>query len=720
MRRVVHWLLPSQIRWQALVYESLLLLAGYSLWLIFWPANPSGRNLVGGLSVLAPLVASVFIVLRSLSQFSSLYRRSWFFLALALGCLAISNLIRLIYLADIGQTLPSVSSADFFDLLTYPLIFLALIVSPFENRYAPSRFRFFLDVAISSGAIATLGWLVLAPSLGIDLGANPKAVIPSLYPILDLSVLIILINTLLANRKFRRTSLLWTLSLTLILVSDYIYAFQVSFQAFQFGQLSNLGWTIGFMLFGIGALVEIEVPGRPARQKGPQAVDRGASLQNLVPVTLVLVLFWYVLMDWELRGRSSAFGLFMSLLLSLGLIVRMGIRAGESELQKYWQLFSSLADPAFICDLSGRIILGNPALFRATGLPEENQVIGQSLGTFFVLSAEPIDLLRQAAGQAAVREVHLQNTAAPYLLSLSPIASEGRKRFIAGVAHDLSVQKAQQDAIQRAYEELQVVYQQLEELNTQLEQKVEERTSTLSEANRQLEEQNKMLQALDQLKSDFVSLVSHELRTPLTSLTGGLELLLRRKNRTPSDQSTLLLMKNEIERLTRFVENILNLSAMDAGRMELHPRSLDLEAALVEVRAKLANLPGSQRIQVELDRDLPRVVADPIVLQSIFNHLIDNALKYAPDGPVRIEACCERRRVRVAVTDTGPGIPKEKRRLLFQRFQRLDARDSQSVYGYGLGLYLSRRLLQAMASDLAYEAPENGGSRFFFYLKAEK
>jgi K+-sensing histidine kinase KdpD len=76
--------------------------------------------------------------------------------------------------------------------------------------------------------------------------------------------------------------------------------------------------------------------------------------------------------------------------------------------------------------------------------------------------------------------------------------------------------------------------------------------------------------------------------------------------------------------------------------------------------------------------------------------------------------------VRLQVTDRGPGIPKAKRRLLFQRFQRLDSSDSQSVYGYGLGLYLSRRMLQAMQSDLAFEAPAEGGARFYFDLKVAR
>ena len=123
---------------------------------------------------------------------------------------------------------------------------------------------------------------------------------------------------------------------------------------------------------------------------------------------------------------------------------------------------------------------------------------------------------------------------------------------------------------------------------------------------------------------------------------------------------------------------------------------------------------------MRLPLDCPAVLADRVVLESIFNHLLDNALKYAPDSPVVVEAVRIRNRVRVQVTDRGPGIPQAKRRLLFQRFQRLDASDSQSVYGYGLGLYLSRRMLQAMQSDLAFEAPAEGGARFYFLLKVAR
>jgi K+-sensing histidine kinase KdpD len=156
---------------------------------------------------------------------------------------------------------------------------------------------------------------------------------------------------------------------------------------------------------------------------------------------------------------------------------------------------------------------------------------------------------------------------------------------------------------------------------------------------------------------------------------------------------------------------------MEAGRINVHTTSLSLAETIEEVGDQFSTVADAKWIEINLPEDLPHVVADEVLLVSIFHHLIDNALKYAPENPVVVMASRERERVRVQVTDSGPGIPEEKRSLLFQRFQRLDAKDSQSVYGHGLGLYFSQQMLRAMDSELAFEAPPEGGARFFFYLK---
>ena len=706
-------LFPWKIRWRGVVGEALLFLAAYVVWLVLRPPESSSRLLIGNLAVLAPLVAAVLITMIMLPKIQDKTRSTWQFVGLALLCWATGNGIRTFYEGLRGIPLPNISAADIFNLMAYPIFFYALIIFPFENRYAPSRFRFLLDVTISSGVVAGLGWLSLTQQ---GVSTSRVVLIPLVYPVVDLLLLMILLNMLLANREARRTTILWGIGLLAIFFSDYVYSILAQSSSYRAGGLESLGWVTGGLIFCVASVIEADIihGHKPALNRG---TDLGERVQSILPVALVLALFWFVLVEWRLSGEISLAGLWLSLLLLLVLIVRVGLRAGEAELFKYWQLFSSLTEPTFICDKQGKFLLANPAMVKAMDMRDENQVVGSSLKTIFQDQHIPSGLLDRATKQDCSLEILLHPHRTPFLLSLSPIYSNTRKVIIAGAAHDLSRQKLQQEEIQKAYIELQVVYRQLEELNEQLEQKVEQRTETLQEAYRQLETQNKLLQDLDQLKSDFVSMVSHELRTPLTSINGGLELLINRKGRTVSDRENLALMKNEVQRLTRFVVNILNLSAMEAGRLEVHTSLVSLPTIVEDVFHQFGTLPGGDRVKINLPKDLPKVSGDGGFLESVFTHLIDNALKYAPESEVTINAIPQGGRVRIEVSDSGPGIPKDKQPLLFQRFQRLDSSDSQSVYGYGLGLYLSQRMLRAMGSDLAFEEPLKGGACFYFQLK---
>jgi signal transduction histidine kinase len=702
--------------------EAGIFLLAYLIWLFAGKETAIYRPLVGGLALLAPITTATLLTFWIRPNFWGALRWSWLFWGLAFLCWTVGSFLRVYAQVLLHQPLLPFSVADIFILLFYPFVFLALVFYPLPNRFVPARLRFILDSVISSGVVAVLGWLVIArPAIqSTTIADNFLFALPLIYPVADLVLLMILVNTLLTSSLARRISVFLGLALLAFFVSDYIYSYQVLIGAFQIGQMSSLGWTIGGLLFSLTTVVGTapsavtSVRGRSNRLPASEMT----RLQNIFPLVLVLALIWFVLADWRLRGQLSAFGLWMSLLLSLMLIVRLGARAGEIELYQYWQLFASLAEPAFICDLKGKINLANPALVRESGL-QEQQVFSHSLADFFG-GVDLQNLLKQAAERPINTEVHLLASGAPHLLSLSPVFTDNNKPLIAGVAYNIREQKEQQRALEQAYHDLQAVSRRLEELNAQLEEKVAERTRGLQEAYQKLEEQNRLLQALDQLKSDFVSMVSHELRTPLTNLHGGLELLLARPDRRPEDRLAMQLMKSEVQRLTHFVENVLNLSALQAGRLTVHLEPVDLSLLVKDVLQSLGRLPGVERIQIAFPPDLPMVLADESFLHSVLSQLLDNALKYAPEGPIVVDATVLRNRIRVRVTDRGPGIPAEKLHLLFSRFQRLDARDSQSVYGYGLGLYLSRQLMRAQKSDLHYETPPEGGARFYFGLKVLK
>jgi signal transduction histidine kinase len=716
LRTLLSGLRNRQVRRKGILLESLLFVATYVLFLLLLPPEAPARGLVESLALQASALAAAFLILLSLARVPIAWRPAWRLMAMALMAWTVADLLTYFYNLVPGSSDVFVLIVTSINLFAYFVMVYALLRYPSEGRYTPTQFRFILDALISSIAVVTLGWLLLARPLSDPaISLLTKIVILS-APLADLVLLVILSNVSLTSVMSRSTTTFLAFGLVAIAVSDFAASSMASMDSVTISGFISLGWVCGTLLIGIGAVYEKSEP-VVGKHTGPRMDSNiRTQFQKVLPIALVLVLFWYVFTEWRLRGEYSLGVVWTSLFLGIMLIVRLGIRAGEAELHKYWQLFKNLADPTFISDLHGNVLLSNPA-FRQ--LADGDGALPSLLSVFSRLSEDDLGQV-QKSNQAVEVEVRTRESGIPFFLTLSPLATDTGQALIAGVAHNLSDQIRQREMIQSAYEELQVLHRQLEELNTGLELKVEERTATLQGALSQLEEQNKVLQALDQIKSDFVSMVSHELRTPLNNLGGGLELLLTRKKKPGMADNTLLLMQAEVKRLTRFVENILNVSAIEAGHLALNPEPLSLERVIQNARTNWSMQDEEGRLDIQLAPDLPEVLAEQGALESVIGHLLDNAIKYAPDSKIQVTASKKNRKVHIAIRDFGPGIPDDKQSLLFERFQRLDASDSQSIYGYGLGLYLSQKLLQAMGSDLNFHSPDDGGACFSFVLKAAK
>ncbi|MBI3360526.1 MAG: HAMP domain-containing histidine kinase [Chloroflexi bacterium] len=224
-------------------------------------------------------------------------------------------------------------------------------------------------------------------------------------------------------------------------------------------------------------------------------------------------------------------------------------------------------------------------------------------------------------------------------------------------------------------------------LNAELQQRVEERTQELRDKNEALAAANTELQQLDRMKSEFVSLVSHELRAPLTNMRGALELMEDGEAAlSPNCLRILGIVNEQASRLARMVDEF---AARNARRKFRRPR-------------------GSLQ---------PRLWADPDRLHEVIANLVDNAVKYSPDdGEVMLEVEARDGEGWVSVSDSGPGIPFDQRSRLFEKFHRLDSGDAKETYGYGLGLYLSRRLVEAMGGRIWVESEPGRGTTFRFAL----
>jgi signal transduction histidine kinase len=265
---------------------------------------------------------------------------------------------------------------------------------------------------------------------------------------------------------------------------------------------------------------------------------------------------------------------------------------------------------------------------------------------------------------------------------------------------------------------------QIEELNVGLEAKILERTTELERVNRELKAANERLQELDRLKSAFVSIVSHELRTPMTSIKGYVENILDGLAGSLTERQSYYLtrVKLNAERLTRMVNDLLDLSRIEDPEKRngyLRPTSVSLQELAVEVVESFQTMAGQRAVAVKAAAplSLPAVHGDRDKLHQILINLVGNAVKFTPGGgEVLVEATApEDGTVQVCVADTGCGIPSHERDKVFDKFFS-GATIPEEARGAGLGLAITKSLVELHGGRIWLESSLGKGSRFFFSL----
>ena len=228
------------------------------------------------------------------------------------------------------------------------------------------------------------------------------------------------------------------------------------------------------------------------------------------------------------------------------------------------------------------------------------------------------------------------------------------------------------------------------------------------------------LRRLERVRRDFVANVSHEFKTPLTAIQGFAETLLGGALDDKANRKRFVeIIREHARRLARLTDDLLKLSRIEAGRLDLESRPVSV-AGLVNGCVETARLNAESRglrIAVELPEGLPPVRGDAVQLDEVLQNLIDNALQYTPSGGrIDVTAYSNGHEVIFTVADTGIGIPESDLERIFERFYRVDAARSREAGGTGLGLSIARHIVDAHGGRIWVESAVGLGSRFRFSI----
>lgn len=254
----------------------------------------------------------------------------------------------------------------------------------------------------------------------------------------------------------------------------------------------------------------------------------------------------------------------------------------------------------------------------------------------------------------------------------------------------------------------------LESLYLNLEKKVEERTKELRQANIELEKANK-------LKSEFLATMSHELRTPLNAIIGFAKVLRDEVigHLSKEQKECLDDIHSSGQHLLSMINNILDFSKIEAGKFELKHEEFSLEEVIDEVLNAISEFSGKKGISIHthFHADIPPIVADKVKFKQIMFNLLSNAVKFTPEnGRVTIDAELAEQYVQIGVRDTGIGIKSEEIDKLFKPFLQLDSSYSRRYEGTGLGLVLTKHLVELHGGKIWVESEYEKGSTFTFTL----
>jgi len=384
-------------------------------------------------------------------------------------------------------------------------------------------------------------------------------------------------------------------------------------------------------------------------------------------------------------------------------------------------IIDSVADPILVTDQEGDIVLMNtPAerLFNAPRIDDE-MALRRVRANGANLTSFVSNVLTRSGEQRYRGEIQLGDPLTGRPLPVEAVAGtilseQGELMWVVTILHDLT------EAIEKAR-----LYEQLKQASVELERKVQEATAELAEQNELLRRQHIALEQASALKSQFLANMSHEFRTPLNAILGYTHMLLNNVTGQVTDpqRKSLSRIDSNARHLLALINDILDITRIEAGRMPLHATTFGLGELFDEVQSELEPIIKRSNLVVttKVRGAVPSVRSDRQKVKQIVLNLLSNALKFTPAGSVTMTASCDAgaRQVAIAVKDTGVGIPEEDQIKVFEDFRQLDSSPARGYGGTGLGLSICRRLAQILGGTIELESTPGRGSTFTLRLPAK-
>ena len=376
--------------------------------------------------------------------------------------------------------------------------------------------------------------------------------------------------------------------------------------------------------------------------------------------------------------------------------------------KRFRELLEAAPDAIMQVDAEGRIILLNRVTEDMFGYTRD-ELLGQPVEVLI-----PQELHARHAGHRAqyqrspmtrsmgsgltLEGVRKDGSRFPVEISLSPSATEEGFRVTA-IIRDTTERRMAEDRLRKVREEY---------------------TQRLAETNAELEMTNRELERANRLKTDFLASMSHELRTPLHTIIGFSELLAEELEGplNPKQQRFVQHIHKDSLHLLELINDVLDISKIEADRLELRPEAFDLTALVAESLATIRSLAEAKSHTLETALDVPTAVeADRLRIKQVLVNLLSNAIKFTPEGgKIRVEARVQEPFLVVSVADTGIGIPNEEQGFIFDKFHQVGATTKGVREGTGLGLAITKHLVEQHGGTIRVESRPRHGSTFLFTL----